>query len=421
MNTPATTAKAVQCPSCGASITLRALGHSVMVSCASCGAQIDVSRPEIQLIEKYRQKVGLLRLPLGTRGTLRGQVYEVVGAMQRVVDGYRWQEYLLFNPYVGFRWLVLDAGHWNFGEMVKDTAGIEIGPRLEYRGESYDKFQAGTPKVEWVVGEFYWRVAAGDTVNTSDYVAPPRMMSLEKSQGENTWTLLEYIEPEEIHEAFNRDVGNRSGIAPNQPNPSKNILRAIMPMLLLTLAALVVAQVFTVMNARDSKVLQGKYYFGQGHPQQQVFGPFKLASRTSLNELRVYVSLNNSWAEFACSLVNTATGQSIDFTNAQSYYSGRDSDGAWTEEEGDDTSLVASVPAGEYNLVVEGDAGGDRASYSREAYLQVVHDVAPWRNFWLALGLVLVYPLFLFWRRYQFERDRWYESDFDPYERGDED
>src|SRR5262249_42534609 len=154
--------------------------RSVMVSCPSCAAQIDVSQPDIKLIQKYKQAVGHLRIPLGTRGTLRGQVYEVIGAMGRVIDRYHWQEYLLFNPYVGFRWLVYDTGHWNFGEMVKDPAAARIGPRLEYHGEHYDKFQAGTPRVEWVVGEFYWRVATGDTVNTSDYVSPPLMMSLEK-------------------------------------------------------------------------------------------------------------------------------------------------------------------------------------------------------------------------------------------------
>jgi hypothetical protein len=419
MSTPATTAKAVRCPSCGGSIRLRALGHSVMVSCPTCAAQIDVSQPEIKLIQKYQQTVGRLRIPLGTRGTLRGQVYEIIGAMQRVVDGYHWQEYLLFNPYVGFRWLVYDAGHWNFGEMVKDTSAIHIGHQLEYRGRSYDKFQAGTPRVEWVVGEFYWRVAAGDTVNTSDYVGPPLMLSLEKSAGENTWTLLEYIEPTEIKAAFNCEVGGRSGIAPNQPNPAGRILRAIVPLLLLTLGALAAVQVHTAMNARNNKITVGKYYFGQGHPAQQVFGPFKLAARSSLNELRVYVALDNSWTQLDCSLVNTATGQSIDFTNAQSYYSGRDSDGAWTEEDGDDTSLVASVPAGEYNLVVEGEAGGQFGNNSRDVNMLLVHDVTPWRNFWLAVGMILVYPVFLFWRRHQFERDRWYDSDFDPYSRGD--
>jgi hypothetical protein len=422
MNTPADTGKAVVCPSCGGSITLRALGHSVMASCPSCAAQIDVSQPEIRLIRKYQQAVDRLQLPLGTRGTLRGQVYEVVGALQRVDAGYHWQEYLLFNPYVGFRWLVCAAGHWNFGETVKDAAGISVGVKARYRGEYYKEFQSGLNKVEWVVGEFYWRVGAGNTANTIDYVAPPLMLSLEKAKGEFTWTLLEYIEPEEITTAFKRAVGNRTGIAPNQPNRSMRALRAIMPILLTALGALLLVQIITAVSARNNEISLGTYSFAQGHAEQQVFGPFTLDAPLSLNELRANVYLNNSWVELDCSLVNTATGETIDFTNAHSLYSGFDADGSWSEEDGDARSLITSVPAGEYNLVVEGAAGGDSPISTRDTRLQLVHDVAPWRNFWLAAGMILLYPLWLSWRSYRFERDRWYESDFDPYTRlNDED
>jgi len=70
--------------------------------------------------------------------------------------------------------------------------------------------------------------------------------------------------------------------------------------------------------------------------------------------------------------------------------------------------------------VVEGASGGQFGNNSRDTYLALVHDVAPWRNFLLAVGALLVYPLFLYWRRYQFERDRWYESNFDPYSRGED-
>lgn len=421
MNSPANTAKMVICPSCGGSITLRALGHSVMASCPSCAAQIDVSQPEIRLIKKYEKVANTLPLPLGTRGTLRGQVYEVVGVLQRVVQGYRWQECLLFNPYLGFRWLVYDAGHWNLGETVKDTAGVHVGVKAAtYRGERYEEFQSGLNKVEWVVGEFYWRVAAGNTANTVDYVAPPFMLSLEKTPDERTWTLLEYIEPEEIKAAFSRPVARRSSIAPNQPNPSKRNLRAIWPVLLAALGALLLVQMITVARARNGEIALGTYYFGQGHPEQQVFGPFRLEALQSLNELRANVGLNNSWVELECSLVNTATGQTIDFTNARSFYSGYDSDGAWSEEAGGDSSLIASVPAGEYNLVVEGTAGADSGNSPRDVLLRLVHDVTPWRNFWLAVGMILAYPAWLGWRRYKFERDRWYESDLDPYLRKDD-
>src|SRR6185312_12130963 len=121
-----TVAKAIHCPACGGSITLRALGQSVMAVCPSCGSQIDVSQPAIRLIQQYRHQQQQLHIPLGARGSLRGETFEVIGAMRRGDKGGNWEEYLLFNPYIGFRWLVYDTGHWSFGRSIRDTSRITI-------------------------------------------------------------------------------------------------------------------------------------------------------------------------------------------------------------------------------------------------------------------------------------------------------
>jgi hypothetical protein len=35
-------------------------------------------------------------------------------------------------------------------------------------------------------------------------------------------------------------------------------------------------------------------------------------------------------------------------------------------------------------------------------------------NFFLMLGLIMIYPSILIWRRYRFEERRWEQSDFNP-------
>ena len=414
MSSPAG-AKVVSCPECGASITLRALGQSVIVACAHCRTQLDVSRPDIRIIQAYREQAAKLILPLGTRGDLKGQKYEVVGAMQRVVSGYRWQEYLLFNPYVGFRWLVYDSGHWNFGEMIKDTSKIIIREVLLYESRFYRKFQESKPKVEWVIGEFYWRVAVGDEVKSSDYIAPPLMLSLEKAEGEFTWTLLEYLEPEKIEAAFGISVSQPRTVAPNQPNPVAQSLQSIKGMIVLALVAAVTFQAVTMFRSQARRISVGAYELAPGNPEQQVFGPLTFDAPRSLNELNTFATINNSWIELNCSLVDAKTGVSRDFTNAFSFYSGNDSDGAWTEGETHDTSLIADVPAGTYNLVIEGASGDEHgARLAQPVSLELRHDVVPWRNFWLAILAILAYPALLLWRRMGFEKARWAESDFGP-------
>ena len=405
--------RVVSCPACGASITLRALGQSVMAACPACRTQIDVSQPAIQIIRKYQEQAQHLHVPLGARGLLRGQRFEVVGAMGRASQGYRWEEYLLFNPYQGFRWLVYDAGHWNLGQMVKDTSHIRVDYGASYDSHRFRTFQQSNVVVEWVVGEFYWRVAVGDRVAATDYVAPPLMLSCEKADGEITWTLLDYLQPAEVEQAFGVKSRAQRFIAANQPNPAAAALQTVQPVLVLALVLAILIQIASAIRAHTTEMFLGTYSFA--HPpgtEEQVFGPLSLPAGHSLNEIEARAPLYNSWVELDCSLVNTTSGASFEFTNAFEHYSGRDSDGNWSEGSNLGRVLLTKVPAGTYNLVVDG-SGADATGQplQQPVTLSLRHDVLPWRNFWLALIAILAYPVWLLVRRHTYERERWAESD----------
>ena len=107
---------ALSCPSCGAVVNLRAIGQSMSAVCGSCGAILDTATPELRLIEQAeaaQQKLAPL-LPIGQRGKLFETDYEIIGFLQRADQWSSWSEYLLFNPWKGFRWLVSYHGHWSF-------------------------------------------------------------------------------------------------------------------------------------------------------------------------------------------------------------------------------------------------------------------------------------------------------------------
>jgi len=105
------------CTACGGPLTLRAEGASESLACPHCGAVLDARDPRHQVLAQYRAKLGPPpKIPIGARGTLRGEQLEVVGKQSRAVrySGviYSWDEYLLWNPYKGYRWLVESNGHW---------------------------------------------------------------------------------------------------------------------------------------------------------------------------------------------------------------------------------------------------------------------------------------------------------------------
>jgi hypothetical protein len=385
------------------------------VACPSCQSEIDVSRPEIRLIRKYQEEARRLRLALGTRGTLRGQVLEVIGAMGRSSQGYSWEEYLLYSPYLGFRWLVFDQGHWNFGKTVQDAAQLQ-GPAPVYEGHAYRRYQGGQAKVEWVMGEFYWQVRSGDVADTTDYVSVPYMLSREQLADETTWTLLAYMEPEEIEAAFHVRTPRPDEPAVNQPNPHRAALQAMTRMIQIALGCAVAIQLLTMLMVRNTPLPVGTYNFvHEPGEEEQVFGPLTLRSGHSLNQLSARAELQNSWVELDCALVNDATGEAYRFTNEFEFYSGVDGDGAWSEGRRQGDTLLVEIPSGTYHLLVEGSGRGPGGQPLTEAVaLTLHHDIAPWRNFWLAVLLILAYPAYVFTRSMQFEQQRWSDEDIAP-------
>ncbi|HKI71658.1 MAG TPA: hypothetical protein VKA81_04715, partial [Verrucomicrobiae bacterium] len=117
-------------------------------------------------------------------------------------------------------------------------------------------------------------------------------------------------------------------------------------------------------------------------------------------------------AELAIDLVNADTHQ-VAATREQGieFYHGYD-DGYWSEGKPTADVWVPAVPPGRYYLTIE--ASADPSVSAMPYAVTVVRDVAVWSNFWIALGLVLIYPVYCWMRAYTFERARWLESNFTP-------
>ncbi len=111
--------KAMNCAKCGGAIVMRTFGQAVTVVCGGCGSILDATDPNLQILQQFERVTGAVKpyIPLGTRGKIRGTDYEMIGLQRRstTYDGipYNWSEYVLFNPYKGFRYLTEYNGHWN--------------------------------------------------------------------------------------------------------------------------------------------------------------------------------------------------------------------------------------------------------------------------------------------------------------------
>src|SRR5690606_22472240 len=91
-----------------------------------------------------------------------------------------------------------------------------------------------------------------------------------------------------------------------------------------------------------------------GTARTATLGPITVTRPYQLVAIRAQVpGPENGWVDLDYALVDRATQTSYQAYGAAERYSGRDSDGAWTEGSRRRTVKLASVPAGTYDLVID--------------------------------------------------------------------
>jgi hypothetical protein len=419
--------KALNCPSCGAAITLRSLGQAVNVVCEGCHSILDAKDPNLKILQKFAQATAIDHplIPLGTRGKMRGTDYEVIGFQRRgiTVDGitYSWHEYLLFNPYKPYRYLTEYQGHWNDITVCKELPQIEKSilstGGANYLGEVYKHFQTAGARTAFVLGEFPWQVRVGDQVVVTEYVSPPRVLSCEKTEEEVTWSLGEYMYGADIWKTFQLKGSPPPaiGVYENEPSPVagkvSQVWVAFAAFAILLLGLMVV---FDVAAKRES-VFHGSYQLNPGEPKGEasfVTEAFELKGRQATVEVTTSTNVRNNWIYVNYALINQDTGQAWDFGREVSYYYGYDSDGSWTEGKPTDSVVVPRVPAGNYYLRIEPEVNPLHPPITYT--VDVRRDVPVAAFFGIAFLALLLPAIIISWRALSFERSRWSESDHPP-------
>ncbi len=422
------TAKRLACPSCNAPVDLRAPGQSLRAVCTYCNTLLDVDSGSLAVVGKLSSKASL-RIPLGNRATFDEGEMTVIGYVARSaqVEGvwYPFEEYLLYKPSLGFRWLVCSDGHWSYVQPIAVGAVEDYGSHVVYEGVKLKKFQNAQLRVDQVYGELYWKVQAGQYSMGTDFVAPPAMVSREVEAGnEINWSLCTYKKVSDVEAAFDGKVtglGSPTGVAPNQPDPTHGVAT---PLTLSFVLLIVLGIVFAAM-ANPTTVFEQTVQVEGGVlpvlpdtsapdttvPQNVFFSePFQLVGGKNV-ELGFHSYLANDWVYVVASVVNTQTGDVTTVDGNMEFYSGVDDGESWSEGDPATSMVIGPVAPGSYVLRLEMQKGGvSDTSMS----VRVRQGVFRGRYLGLAL-LVLGIPFLIFGvYTYTFERRRWTNSDEGP-------
>ena len=349
--------KSFNCPNCGAALNITAVGRTISVVCKSCRATLDATDPNFAVLELNAKKRTVKpAIPVGTRGTIGGKMWECVGFMQRGDDyGYRWHEYLLFNPYHGYRWLFEFDGHWTWFKRSYEIPDLS-GSDVKYKGKNYKLFTKGSSKVFYVEGEFYWRVKVGDKSKVKDYVSAPYTVSFEKLDNEIVWTHGQYLDPQRVKNGFKlkeNSFPEPVGIAPNQPSPHKKEAKQAFKYFFYAALFLIVIHLFRTSTALNKEVFShhGKrefpiHYGDRSKLDSEVIKTrtFRLERKRANLKLKASSNVNNSWIWIDSLLVNEETGKGIPMPIEVSYYHGYSGGESWSEGRRQKSRIIQNVP-----------------------------------------------------------------------------
>ena len=406
--------KTLRCSGCGNPLTLRGMEKTEAIACDACGSVIDLTDENLRIISTFQSKIKYQPLiPLGRRGKIRGEQFEAIGYLRRAVTvegtDYEWSEYLLFNPYKGFRWLAEYNGHWNFMKTTTQNLKQKSG-QVRYLDKTFRHFQTAKARVVYVVGEFYWKVQAGETCTVTDYISPPLILSQEQTEQETSWTIGEYIEPETLWKAFNltTPIPARIGVGANQVSPYKSQSSSFWTLFGYLFMAAVIIHLALFFLSHNKLVYDHRFVFQQKNKEKAVVTElFDIPGHTSNVVIKTAAApLNNSWLHLNMSLINE-DGRAYDFGREISYYHGTEDGSAWSEGGFTDEAVLPSIPEGRYYLRIEPESSVSRVNY----HVQVYRDVPQWSFFFLALGALCIPPIIRIWRSSRFEHARWAESD----------
>ena len=415
-------AAAMGCPNCGGPLNLVAPDKAERVTCPNCDSLLDVNQGNLKYLHALDPSPAPdFVLPIGAEGTLQGDVrYKIIGAVARSVtfDGvkYFWHEYLLYNPRIGFRWLVHSDNHWNFVEPVNpaevvSTTIFQTGSTVSYGGHNFKIFQDAPATVEYVKGEFYWRVEQGETVRAADFISAPLMLSQEMSRNEVNWSLGTYMTNAEVEKAFGvSDLPKPWGVAPNQPFTGAFYYTwGAVPMLLLLGLAILMIPIAGITSTVMSEQITLPPMQNPQAPQTVFSRPFELKGNRNVR-ITANANVNNSWAELDVDLINEQSQEVESVAIPIEFYSGTDSDGAWTEGARESDATMSSLPAGKYTLRVEGTWQDWQQPIP--VGLKVEQNVNRGVNFLCALIALAIVPFFGLIRKWTFEAARWKDSMF---------
>ncbi|SCK12705.1 DUF4178 domain-containing protein [Vogesella sp. LIG4] len=208
----------LECPSCGAGLDYRA-GTATHLNCPSCGSEVDIQGERATVLGQHQalQTLGQrFTLANGSEAKIDGKTWTIIGLLGWVVTKDRsssWNEYLLYEPLLGFRWLTETSDGWYLGTLMDVWVDQVTADYAIWGKKSFEpRYPIYDGEIACAAGAFPWRARVGERVSISEFASADgkTLLASEESKLELTWSSSSRISNADIARWF----GNEAPLEP---------------------------------------------------------------------------------------------------------------------------------------------------------------------------------------------------------------
>lgn len=412
---------ALHCVQCGTENRLYTQHKAQGFCCASCNTYNEYSAQRNLRQGGHFAKLHKATFKIGTVFHIDAADFVLINYLVKEETAYKtsWTEYTLFHPVEGCRTLSESDGHYSLLKPSRFYNSLSHVTREAKHPENgtFQLYSRYKFTIRHADGEFLSDITGKELPACDDYVNPPYILTYERTAHEAWWYEGEYVDHKTLKSWLKEPVilPRPEGVAPSQPFAYSMSRPKLLWMTVFAIALLLVTQMILSAFVTTPKTVSSERHTAADNAAEKTYisQPFEITANHCATDFNINCDLDNNWLETDFTLVNETTGDQYYFSGVVEFYSGYDDGEAWSEGSRSTTLTVGNLAKGRYhyNLTTTSDS----TKPVRSVNVTVIENVALALNFWLAILCLLIFPLYIYLRRKNWERKQWSNSDYSPY------
>jgi hypothetical protein len=402
------------CFNCNTVTEFKVSFEAISFACPSCKTVYLQKEGQYKLADRFKSEYNHSGLELGAKGTIKGKEYTIAGIIQKKAYGsFFWREYILYNEALEFLYLSEADGHWILLKEIEDEFVVGHHPeKITYNGMYFDIYDYTNTEIVSAMGYFDFNVAR-TKVYTTEFINPPFVISVEKTDGIQTSFHGEHISKKEIKKAFKvSNLPYKNGVGLVQPFMLNFTNLAV---IFCSVALLIlVTNWFLNKDRVEKEVLNVSIPFDNYNGKDFMSQAFELKGSSAPLSISVSSNVDNSWANLQVALVNELTGEETYANKDVEYYHGYTDGENWSEGSSSEEFNLCGVSEGKYHLVLTPMKAPEDAA-NNEIYVKAAWNKPSSRNVWMTIIFMAVFLVAIYYLNKNFETRRWEESNYSPF------